>query len=104
MVMRKPPTIADAIVSLRPGAVWACGSDYASLDWMDETQSKPTEFEVITELAYLQEVYEATEYQRLRIKAYPTIEDQMDMLFHLGYDGWKAEIQLIKDQYPKPTE
>lgn len=102
--MRKPPSLADAIYSLRPGATWSCGPDYGSLNWMDETQTKPTEEEVNAELQRLLIVYEETEYQRLRIKAYPSIEDQLDTLFHLGYDGWKAQIQIIKDTYPKPTE
>lgn len=102
--MKRPPSIADAIASLRPGAVWACGVDYGTLNWMDEVQTQPTEQEVATELQRLQDLYIYTEYQRLRARAYPTIEEQMDMLFHLGYDGWKAQIQQIKDQYPKPAE
>ena len=102
--MRKMPDIADAIVSLRPGAEWSCGPTYDTLVWLDAIQTPPTQQEVETELQRLLQVYQNTEYQRLRIKAYPTLEDQMDTLFHLGYDGWKASIQAIKDQYPKPTE
>lgn len=41
-------------------------------------------------------------YKKLRKKAYPSIEDQLDIIFHEGVDGWKARIQLIKDLYPKP--
>jgi hypothetical protein len=104
MILKRPPGIAEAIASLKPGAVWVCGIDYPSLEWLDEVQTKPTEEEVNLELQRLQELYIFTEYQRLRDKAYPTIEEQLDMLFHLGYDGWKAQIQAIKDQYPKPTE
>lgn len=32
---------------------------------------------------------------------YPSIPDQLDILFHEGYDGWKAVIQAVKDKYPK---
>lgn len=103
-MLKLPPQIADAIVSLRPGAIWSCGPDYSSLVWMDTVQTKPSESDVVAELQRLQQVYENTEYQRLRAKAYPSIEDQLDALFHLGYDGWKAQIQAIKDRYPKPTE
>lgn len=102
--MKKMPDIADAIASLKPGAEWSCGPTYDTLEWMDTVQTPPTQQEVETELQRLLQVYQNTEYQRLRIKAYPTLEDQMDTLFHLGYDGWKASIQAIKDQYPKPTE
>ena len=40
---------------------------------------------------------------RDRLYAYPSMEEQMDVLFHQGYDGWKAMIQAVKDKYPKPT-
>ena len=102
--MLKFPTIAEAIISLRPGAEWICGIDYESLQWLEQIQVKPTRQEVETELQRLIDVYNETEYQRLRVRSYPTWEEQMDTLFHLGYDGWKAQIQAIKDQYPKPTE
>jgi hypothetical protein len=41
-------------------------------------------------------------YQDLRRKEYPPIQDQLDSIFHNGIEGWKAEIQIIKDKYPKP--
>lgn len=36
-----------------------------------------------------------------RTSEYPSIEDQLDKIFHEGLDAWKAEIQAIKDKYPK---
>ena len=42
-----------------------------------------------------------TEYQRLRARAYPSYADQFDTIFHLGVDAWKAQIQAVKDTYPK---
>ena len=41
------------------------------------------------------------DYKTQRASAYPTIEEQMDILFHEGYDAWKEAIQAIKDAYPK---
>lgn len=41
-------------------------------------------------------------FEEQRKGEYPAIADQLDMLYHLGYDGWKAEIKKIKDKYPKP--
>jgi hypothetical protein len=32
---------------------------------------------------------------------YPSIVDQLDTLYHGGYDAWKATIQAVKDKYPK---
>ena len=43
-----------------------------------------------------------TEYQRQRAAEYPSFADQFDLLYHGGYDAWKAAIQAIKDKYPKP--
>jgi len=40
-------------------------------------------------------------YQDDRRNAYPAIAEQLDTLYHGGYDAWKAEIQAIKDKYPK---
>lgn len=47
-------TITEALTLLKPEARWVCrGDTYAGLEWLDETQTKPTEDEVnakITEL------------------------------------------------------
>lgn len=43
-----------------------------------------------------------THYQMQRKAAYPSYADQLDKIFHEGVDAWKAEIQAIKDQFPKP--
>lgn len=40
-------------------------------------------------------------YQEARRAEYPSIEDQLDDIFHNGVDGWKLTIQAIKDKYPK---
>lgn len=95
--------ITHALLSLRPGAAWTCGLTYDSLIWHDEVQTQPTQEEVEQEIVRLQAEYDRNEYQRLRSKEYPNWEDQMDILFHQGYDGWKAVIQAVKDKYPKPV-
>ena len=46
--------------------------------------------------------YAALEYSRNRAKEYPSIEDQLDTIYHSGVAGWKATIKAIKDKYPKP--
>ena len=40
-------------------------------------------------------------YSELRAAAYPSFADQFDSIFHRGIDAWKAEIQYIKNKYPK---
>ena len=42
---------------------------------------------------------EAYKYQRAA--EYPSITEQLDTLYHGGYDAWKAEIQAVKNKYPK---
>lgn len=56
---------------------------------------------IAAEMSRLQADYAARQYQRDRAQAYPSIVDQLDAMYHLGYDGWKAQIQAVKDQYPK---
>ena len=91
------PTIACALVSLRPGADFGVvGNTYSGIDWLSEDQSIPTEDEVNAEILVLAQQWENKH-------AYPSIEDQLDFLYHQGYDGWKAKILEIKNQYPKPT-
>jgi hypothetical protein len=46
----------------------------------------------------------ASKYREKREKAYPSIVDQLDKIFHSGIDGWRADIQKIKDEHPKPEE
>jgi hypothetical protein len=95
-------TIQEAIHSLKPNAQWSIdNNNYAGLEWLDTTQTKPTLEEVNAEIARLQADYDAKQYQRDRANAYPSIVDQLDTLYHGGYDAWKANIQAIKDQFPK---
>ena len=42
-----------------------------------------------------------TEYQRQRAVEYPSYADQFDLLYHGGYDAWKAAIDAVKVKYPK---
>lgn len=71
---------------------------YDQLVWESEEYDKPTkeEFDAAFERA-TKRLYQAD-----RRNAYPSIEDQLDALFHQGYDGWKTIIQSVKDQFPKP--
>jgi hypothetical protein len=41
-------------------------------------------------------------YKHQRAKAYPSIADQLDTIYHEGIDAWKAQIAAVKQEYPKP--
>lgn len=40
-------------------------------------------------------------YKAQRAAEYPSFADQFDLLYHGGYDAWKAAIEAVKDKYPK---
>jgi uncharacterized coiled-coil DUF342 family protein len=99
-------TITGAIGSLYPTCKWTIkNEDYETLWWSNENElPPPTEEEIQAEIERLQAEYEYNQYQRNRASEYPSIEDQLDTLYHQGYDGWKARIDEVKNKYPKPGE
>ena len=42
------------------------------------------------------------QYKYQRAKAYPSIADQLDQIYHEGIDAWKETIAAVKAEYPKP--
>ena len=40
-------------------------------------------------------------YKYKRQQAYPSIADQLDILYHSGFDAWKSAIQAVKEEFPK---
>jgi len=98
--------ITKAIISLRPAAIWSLDGDtYDSLWWSNENElPPPTEEEVQAEIERLQQKWEYNQYKRDRASEYPSIQEQLDTLYHQGYDGWKASIDEVKNKYPKPGE
>jgi hypothetical protein len=43
----------------------------------------------------------ANAYKAKRAAEYPSYADQFDTIFHEGLDAWKAQIQAVKNKYPK---
>lgn len=41
-------------------------------------------------------------YIKERAFAYPNVREQLDLLYHGGFDAWRAEIKAVKDRFPKP--
>ena len=97
-------TIVDALHSLKPGAEWVLrGSDYTGLEWLDSSQTKPTETEInskISELDY------AESMRLLRIERDKRIAKtdwraSSDLTLA---DDWKTYRQALRDittQTPK---
>ena len=74
---------------------------YANLVVLDGS-TKPTEDEVNAGLKAMQDAFDGLDYARKRVEEYPSIEDQLDNIYHNGIDAWKATIKTTKDKYPKP--
>ena len=96
--------LLEAIKSLQPYASFGLrNEDYNTLEWFDDPTVVPipTKEEVYAELERLRAEYNNNEYQRKRAAEYPSFADQFDTIFHQGLEVWKAQIQIIKDKYPK---
>lgn len=52
-------------------------------------------------LAKTQAEFDALTYADRRLREYPNFADQFDLLYHGGYDAWKAAIDAVKTKYPK---
>tara|TARA_R100001086_G_scaffold33870_1_gene15354 strand:+ start:147 stop:434 length:288 start_codon:yes stop_codon:yes gene_type:complete len=68
----------------------------------DGTKITLVQSEVDAARTTLDAEYAALEYSRNRAAEYPSIEDQLDDIYHNGVAGWKTTIKAIKDKYPKP--
>jgi hypothetical protein len=105
--MNRPNHIEDYLATVRTGQ-WYGFSDptnkiYANLI-VHDGGTKPTEKECTDGLATLQATWdlENDSYKSQRKAEYPSIEDQLDDIYHNGVANWKTTIKAIKDKYPKP--
>jgi len=90
-----------AIIRAYPQAVSANAGKQA---WdADGKEIELDEELILQEIEKMKEEYKAVEYKELRKLEYPSIQDQLDLLYHKGIDGWKEEIKKVKDKYPKPV-
>ena len=83
------PELVDAIKALKPNSSFMLrdSHDFSTLVWNDSENSAPTESEVNTKLTELVNAHNAKNYRRQRAEEYPTLEDQLDDLYHNGIDG-----------------
>ena len=103
----RPDHIEDYLMRVREGQ-WFGWSDsknkiYANLI-VHDGGSKPTEKQCTDALKALQDAWdlENDSYKSKRKTEYPSVVDQLDLIYHSGVDAWKAKIKETKDKYPKP--
>jgi len=82
----------DAIIATHNNVVTIRG------DEAFDAQGNPVEYDMATVQAYI----DANGYKEQRARAYPSFADQFDLLYHGGLDAWKAAIDAVKQEYPKP--
>jgi hypothetical protein len=81
----------QAIYKLNPTVVTIRGDIAYDADGNEVTYNKAAVEAYIASQAYVGK----------RQAEYPAITDQLDTIFHEGLDAWKAQIQAVKDKYPK---
>ena len=94
---------ADAIKSLAPNAKWIFREEENTLEWLDTTQTQPTDSEIQTEVTRLQAEYDSLAYARSRKQEYDKL-NQWEMQFDDNRDGtstWVDSINEIKERFPK---
>tara|TARA_Y100000361_G_C11097362_1_gene309892 strand:- start:99 stop:383 length:285 start_codon:yes stop_codon:yes gene_type:complete len=92
--------IIYAILKINPNAkVTVVGDDIdtCEIKWHDGTT--PISKEEIKKI--LPDVTEEQTILKNRRNEYPSIEDQLDDIYHNGIDGWKETIKSTKDKFPK---
>ena len=89
----------DSVLSKVDGDVYEAWSE------VDPITGEPKADKAITvDKAAVDAEYAKQEYAENREKAYPTIEDQLDYIYHNGIDKWKTDIvDPVKAKYPKPS-
>jgi len=89
--------IAAALQALKPGAEWVLrGSDYTGLEWLDSSQTKPTETEVNSKIASLDSA-EAMRLLRIERDARIVQTDWRASTDVTLADAWKTYRQALRD-------
>jgi len=100
--------IEDAVLAINPSAQFTStpSDNVDGITWLSGTTPISNE-DILAKQAELQADYDAKQYQRDRVGegGYPSIGDQLDMLWHDKKDGtttWQDAVQAVKDAHPKP--
>ena len=92
----------QAIYNLYPNVVSI--DDTAGVMDKDGNQVPVVQSDYEAEVARLQAEYDSQAYARARAEAYPSWQEQMDMMFHDQTEGsrtWLDAIEAVKETYPK---
>ena len=91
----------DAVLSLKPNAKFTVRGN-ETIEWLDDTETQPSDTEIQNEIDRLQAEYDALEYQRKRKAEYPTIEELVVALYDTDDKAAiDAKRAAVKAKYPK---
>ena len=71
-----------------------------AINWRDGHETTDEENAQID--AEFERLKQLDSYQHPRRVAYPSWQDQLDKMYHDGFDAWKETIKAVKDANPKP--
>jgi hypothetical protein len=96
-------TLFHAIQSLVPGAEVSVGTFDQKIEWHKPETAPVTLEQIQAEQQRLQQAYDWNEYQRNRAREYPSIQEQLDALYHAGVfpPAMAARIRAVKEKYPR---
>jgi len=96
-------TLFHAIQSLVPGAEVSVGLYDQTITWHRPETAPVTLEQIQAEQQRLQQAYDWNEYQRNRAREYPSIQEQLDALYHAGVfpPVMAARIRAVKAKYPR---
>ena len=83
----------------KQNAIYATHSNVVTIhgDEAFDADGNPVQYDEAVVQAYIN----ANAYKSQRSAEYPSIVDQLDLLYHGGMDAWKTAIHAVKDKYPK---
>jgi hypothetical protein len=96
-------TVFHAIQSLVPGAEISVGMYDHAIIWHKPEIAPVTTAQILEEQRRLQQAYDWNMYQQNRAREYPSIQEQLDALYHAGVfpAAMAAKIRAVKEKYPR---
>jgi len=102
--------IAIALQKLAPGAQYTIrGLTYDDVEWLENNTTDMPSREALDAMVntVIDDYNKKSTYVPQREQAYPSIQNQLDMLYwdmEKGTTNWRDTIRQIKEQFPKPPE
>ena len=97
--------LATTILAIKSDAqVSIEAEDINQITWHDNNPTNITKEQILTKQTELQAEYDAKNYQRDRVNAYPSIQEQLDMQYWDKVNNatnWQDAIAKVKTDNPK---